>query len=216
MSTGGPRLLVLPADEEFLVLRREGGDRSQASHFSSLFERHHKQVVAWACRMTGNYTLATDLAQDVFIKAWVALGEFRGGSRFTTWLYTITRNCCLDYMKARAARPREVDSRTLETSPPVVHNDALASLEAEQAAKLVRRLMRDARLDPMEARAFRLHFAEDLPLDAVTARLGLTNGSGARAKIVSAKRQLRRSVERWQRAIARPRAALYVTPAAGR
>ena len=187
--------------------------------FGAMFERHHRHVIAWACRFTGSYELARDLAQEVFIKAWSALGRFRGGSRFTTWLFAITRNCCLDYMKARAARPREVDSRALDTAPPVVHNDALASLEAQHAARLVRRLMRDARLDPIEARAFRLHYGEDVPLEAVTARLGLTNASGARAQIVSAKRKLRRSVERWQRAMARPRAsraALYATPAAGR
>jgi len=149
--------------------------------------------------MSGSYELSKDLAQDVFIKAWGAWDRFRGDSQFSTWLYAITRNCYRDHLKARAVRPREVGDRALTTDPPAVENDAIAALEAEHAAALVRRLMRDARLDPMEARVFLLHYGEDVPLRDVTARLGLTNPSGARAQIVSAMRKLRRSAERWER-----------------
>jgi RNA polymerase sigma-70 factor, ECF subfamily len=169
------------------------------SEVTALFERYHRHVVAWACRMSGSYELAKDLAQDVFVKAWSGWDKFRGEAQFTTWLYTITRNCYRDYVKARAARPREVDADAMSSHPPVVQNEALAALEAEHAATLVRRLMRDARLDPLEARAFRLHYGADMPLQAVTSRLGLRNPSGARAQIVSAKRKLRRTAERWQR-----------------
>jgi len=167
--------------------------------FSALFERHQRHVVAWACRITGSYELAKDIAQDVFIKALTGIDGFRRDARFTTWLYTITRNCCHDYSKARAARPREVDDRVLLTAPPVVENDAIAALEAQYTARLVRRLMRDARLDAIDARAFTLHYRDDVPLEAVTERLGLTNRSGARARIVSAKRKLRRCAARWRR-----------------
>lgn len=174
---------------------------------AELFDRYYSHVVAWACRMSGSYELAKDLAQDVFIKAWSAWDRFRGDSQFTTWLYAITRNCWRDYLKARAARPAEVDDRVLATASPVVENEGVAALEAQHAAALVRRLMRDARLDPLEARAFRLHYGDDLPLQAVTARLALTNPSGARAQIVSAKRKLRRSADRWMRLAARSPAA---------
>ena len=172
-----------------------------------LFDRYHRHVVAWACRMSGSYELARDLAQDVFIKAWAAWDRFRGDSQFTTWLYTITRNCYRDHVKARAARPHEVDDRSLTTDSPVVENDAIAALEAAHAAALVRRLMRDAHLDPIETRAFVLHYGVELPLQDITRRLGLTNPSGARAPIISAKRKLRRSLERWQRLAARTTAA---------
>ena len=171
-----------------------GNDRDIAA----LFERYHRHVVAWACRITGAYDAANDIAQEVFIKALTGIDRFRGASRVTTWLYSITRNCCLDHMKARACRPREVDDRVLLLTPPVVENDALSSLEAQEAARLVRWLMHDAKLNPTEARVFVWHHGEDLPLQAVTARLRLTNPSGARASLVSATRKLRRSASRWQ------------------
>jgi RNA polymerase sigma-70 factor, ECF subfamily len=178
-------------------------DSASVSHrdteIAALFERYHRQVVAWACRMSGSYELAKDIAQDVFVKAWTSWDKFRGDAQFKTWLYTITRNCYRDYVKARAARPVEVAAEAAGTSLPVVENEAIAALEVEHAATVVRRLMRDAHLDPIEARVFALHFGEDMPIDTVTARLGLRNRSGARAHIVSAKRKLRRSAERWQR-----------------
>jgi RNA polymerase sigma-70 factor, ECF subfamily len=169
------------------------------SQFTALFQQYQRYVIAWACRITGSYEAATDLAQDVFIKVWNGIAAFRGDARLTTWLYTVTANSCRDYMRARAARPREVDDRALLSSPPVVQNEALAEIEAQQKAMLVRRLMRDAKLNRTEARAFRLHYGADLPLPAVTVRLGLKNPSGARARILSAKRKLRRSAARWQR-----------------
>jgi RNA polymerase sigma-70 factor, ECF subfamily len=188
----------MPSDDD-LIQRHERESTSAAPlvSFGVLFDRHHHRVVAWACRLSGNYELARDLAQEVFIKAMTRVGAFRGDSRFTTWLYTVTRNTCRDYEKARARRPRESGSETL-THEPVTENDALASLEAQHTSALVRRLMRDARLDRIEAQAFQLHYADDMPLQTITVRLGLTNRSGARAHIVSAKRKLRRSLERWQ------------------
>jgi len=166
----------------------------------ALFERYHRHVVAWACRITGAYDLANDIAQEVFIKALGGIGRFRGASRVSTWLYTITRNCCRDHMKARACRPREVDDRALLVAPPLVENDALRSLEAQQAARMVRRLMREAKLRDTEARVFVWHHGGDVPLHAVSARLGLVNPSGARASLVSATRKLRRAATRWQQA----------------
>jgi len=164
-----------------------------------LFERYHRHVVAWACRITGSYELARDLAQDVFVKACSGIDSFRGEAQVTTWLYTVTRNCCHDYLRRRSRRPLEVDERALLAAPPIVENTAVDWIEAQHAAALLRRLMRDARLDSTEARAFTLHYGEDVSLQLVTKQLGLTNASGARARLLSAKRKLRRSAERWQR-----------------
>ena len=192
-----------PSDDD--LIRRHTREITSAApldSFGVLFERHHRRVVAWACRLSGNYELARDLAQEVFIKALTRIGAFRGDSRFTTWLYTVTRNTCRDYEKACARRPRERASDTL-THEPMIENDALASLDAQHTSALVRRLMRDARLDRIEARAFRWHYGGDVPLETITIRLGLKNPSGARAHLVRAKRKLRRSRERWERLTAR-------------
>src|SRR5262245_131334 len=183
-----------PTDEELVGRhRRERALSDGHAYFGVLVERHQKRVVAWACRVTGSLETARDIAQDVFVKAFVAIDSFRGESRFTTWLYSITRNRCRDYLQAKAARPREVEEAVLRTAPPTVQNDAITHLETQHAAAIVRRLMRDAHLDRVEARAMVLHYGIDMPLERVTAVLGLTNRSGAKAAIVSAMRKLRRT-----------------------
>jgi RNA polymerase sigma-70 factor (ECF subfamily) len=187
-----------PTDEELIQRHQIETERSQPpTSFGLLFERHQRHVVAWACRMSGNYDLALELAQEVFVKVFRRLDAFRAESRFTTWLYTITRNCLRDYLKARAARPREVGDAALLTAGPVTANDGVAVLEAQSARRLVRRLIRDARLDQTEKLVIAMHYRDDEPLDAITAALGLTNASGAKAPIVSAKRKLRAAAARW-------------------
>lgn len=168
--------------------------------FGLLFERHHRHVVAWACRISGNYELALDLAQDVFVKVFTRLHAFRADSRFTTWLYSVTRNCFRDYAKARAARPREVGGEALLMVAPVTTtNAAVAELEAQSARRLVTHLIRDARLDDVELRAFAMHYCDDIPLSEITAALGLTNASGAKRPIMSARRKLRAAAARRSR-----------------
>ena len=168
---------------------------------AGLFERYHRHVVAWACRITGSYELARDLAQDVFIKACSGIDGFRGDAQVKTWLYTITRNCCRDHLRKRAARPIEVNEEMVAAAAPVVENAALRWVERQHAATLVRSLMRDAKLDRTEECAFRLHYGDELPLRVVATRLGLSNASGARAPLLNARRKLRRSAQRWQRGI---------------
>ena len=188
------------SDEELVRRHRAASDRVNGPHFATLFERHHRPVVAWACRMTGNLEFGKDLAQEVFLKAYTRLDAFRGESRFSTWLYSITRNCYRDWLKARSARVIEVGGDALLTAPPsVAHNDGPLALEAEARRALTWRLIRDARLTSIERRVMTLHYGADMPLDALSASLSLDNASGARAFIVSAKRKLRAAVARWRR-----------------
>jgi DNA-directed RNA polymerase specialized sigma subunit len=75
-------------------------------------------------------------------------------------------------------------------------NAALATLDARDAQTVVRTLMEDV-LDEAEKLVMTLHYGHDMRLDAITATLGLTNPSGAKAYIVSAKRKLKAAVKRW-------------------
>jgi RNA polymerase sigma-70 factor (ECF subfamily) len=186
------------SDEELVARYRGAQGASDGRPFiNALFERHHARVVSWCYRLSGSRESAYDLAQDVFAKAFAGLHTFRSNARFTTWLYVIVRNCCNDEARRRAVRPREVvDEDGLEALQ-FTHNDALAVLDAESARKTVQDLMRGS-LDETEIRVMTLHYGHDMPLQAVTSLLGLTNTSGAKAYIVSAKRKLNGAVARWK------------------
>jgi RNA polymerase sigma-70 factor, ECF subfamily len=196
---------VEPLSDEELVTRyrSESGSPQGERWLNELFQRHHSRVALWCLRITGNREDAADLAQGVFLKAFRYLDSYRGDSRFSTWLYSITRNHCFSEIKTRAAKPEEFGDPVLaefaDRSP-----GADVRLERESDARMVRELVRNS-LTEIEGRVFTLHYAEDLPLDSITRLLQLENASGAKAYIVSAKRKLARAAERWKAGAGRRR-----------
>lgn len=185
------------SDEELIARYRLTPGSDQARLFlDELFRRHQTRVVAWCYRLTGDRTAAVDLAQDIFMKAYASLDTFRSDSKFTTWLYVIARNNWRDVLRAKAVRPREAPEELMVDAEPSMANDAIAALDATDARTIVRQLMDDV-LDETERRVMTLHYGHDMRLDAITAALGLTNTSGAKAYIVSAKRKLQAAVKRW-------------------
>ena len=184
--------------DEQLIAQYRLAPASEGSRrlIDELFHRHHARVVAWCYRFTGDRQLAPDLAQEVFIKAYASLDAFRLDSKFTTWLYVITRNRCRDEQRSRAVRPREAPEEAMFEAELSDSNDALATLDARDARTVVRTLMDDV-LDDTEKLVMTLHYGHDMRLDAITATLGLTNPSGAKAYIVNAKRKLKAAVKRW-------------------
>lgn len=84
--------------EAELVSRSQEGDQAA---FAELVERYHKKVYNLAYRMLGHGEDARDLTQEVFLKAYFALPDFRGDCTFATWLYRITTNLCLDSLRRR-------------------------------------------------------------------------------------------------------------------
>src|SRR5262249_18736032 len=107
------------------------------------------------------------------------------------------RNRWRDELRARQVRPREAPEADMRDAEPFTANEALATLKAHDARAVVQRLMNDA-LNEIEKQVMTLHYAQEMTLDAITAPLGLTNVSGAKAYIVSARRKLNAAVSRWK------------------
>jgi RNA polymerase sigma-70 factor (ECF subfamily) len=97
-----------PKDLELERVRAaQAGDRDA---FDFLVERHKEVVYAVAYRFARDPDLALDLAQDVFVRAYRGIRSFKGRSSFSTWLYRIAMNTCIDYTRRQS---RSVDSRTV-------------------------------------------------------------------------------------------------------
>ncbi|MBQ2767934.1 MAG: sigma-70 family RNA polymerase sigma factor [Clostridia bacterium] len=79
-----------------LIARAAGGDEDA---FSALLERYEKMVYNLAFQYTQNREDAADVTQDTFIKLWRTLGSFRGDCSFTSWVFRITQNTALDYLR---------------------------------------------------------------------------------------------------------------------
>lgn len=184
------------SDEQLVASHRaEKGRPSGAIYLDELFRRHRQRVATWCYRLTGNVDAAADLAQDVFLKAFQRLDSFRGESRFTTWLYSIARNQCLDALRSRPANAEQPQEVFLEELADTRAEDISVALEREQSEELIRELVRET-LDETESKVMSLHYVEELSLDAITRLLGLTNPSGAKGYIVNARRKLSRALEK--------------------
>jgi len=72
--------------------------------FEILVRRHRNMVLNIVYRFIGNRTDAEDLAQDVFLRVWQAAGRYRPTAKFTTWIYRITANLCINEVKAARRR----------------------------------------------------------------------------------------------------------------
>jgi RNA polymerase sigma-70 factor (ECF subfamily) len=97
------RVQQVSSDDLQLIQRAQARD---AEAFQTLVLRYQDRVYNTAFRLTGHRTQAEDLTQEVFLKAFKALGKFKGKSSFSTWLYRITVNACTSEWRRASAQKR--------------------------------------------------------------------------------------------------------------
>lgn len=178
-----------PQDETLLRMWQEAPPQQKRAAADRLFSRYYERVSRWCYRFTGDRDAATDLAQEVFLKAHRHLDSFRGNAQFATWLYSIVRNEAFNRAK-RTQTPVESEEVLLDVPSLAPDPEAIATQNSR--SRRLHRFLTDT-LDETERTVFTLHYGEELPLDAITRMLRLDNTSGAKAYIVSAKRKLSRA-----------------------
>lgn len=187
-------------DEELITAYREGwGPRTREDAADELFRRHQSRITRWCCRFTHDRETAADLAQEILLRAYRNLDKYRGECRFSTWLYVIARNCCFTAVQRRVTEPVWIAKSQSTELPDTLSIDIHEAFETEQARQSNWRFILET-LDKTEARVMLLHYGEELPLSAVSRMLGLTNKSGAKAYIVSARRKLSAAMRPHKRA----------------
>ena len=173
-------------DEELV---RDARDGSQGA-LDQLVDRHHAIVYRTALGILGDADEAADATQETFMKAFRALGRFRGDARFRTWLLTIASNAARGMHRKRERR-RE---KPLEDAPDVVapgRDGSQAVSEAEEVERVARLL---ARLPEKQRLAVQLRTQEGLSFKEVAEIIGSSEGA-ARVNYHHGIRRLRGMIE---------------------
>ena len=86
--------------------------KGDTTAFQLLVETHQRRVISTVARMLGSESDAEDIAQQVFIRVWKSAARYEATAKFTTWLFTITRNLVCNELRRRKRHP----SRSLEAA----------------------------------------------------------------------------------------------------
>jgi RNA polymerase sigma-70 factor, ECF subfamily len=158
---------ALRMDDRDAVVACQRGEREA---FDRLMERYQRDVYRLCYRYVNNHHDANDMAQEVFLKAYRAIGRFRGESAFSTWLYRIAVNTCLNFRSSRKPQAEEVSDALPDRAPGV-----LAAVEGEERARVVRSAV--MRLPEKQRATLILKIYHDLTHEEVAGILGSSIGT---------------------------------------
>ncbi len=186
-----PAGLDIDTDDDTLLKRVAAGDRTA---FAALMRRHVDRAHGLAYRIVGNRSDAEDVVQDAFLKVWIRAGQWRPGTaQFSTWLYRVVFNRCLDLKR----RPR---SDNLDAVDEIGDGrpDALSGIEAQQEQRRMAAAI--AGLPERQRAAIALTYTTGLA-NAAAAEVMEISLKAFESLLVRAKKELRselsRSAEEW-------------------
>lgn len=174
-----------------LVSAAKNGDTDA---FGTLVERHQSMVYSLAFRMTGNPDDAADLSQDAFLRAWRGLDRFQERSTFATWLYRLTNNLCIDFLRREKRRDEvsitvEKDGEEYQSELPDERYAPERVLEKKQAQLTLEQGL--AALSPEHRQVLILRETEGLSYVEIARILGLEEGT-VKSRLARARLALRR------------------------
>lgn len=172
------------SDDE-LVRQCRAGDRAA---FDALVQRHQRQIYQLCFRFAGSHEDAAELAQDAFVRAYRALGSFKGTSSFATWLYRIAVNQCLSRLSLKSPKTEPLDTAVISAGR---DEPADVSLLRRQRAQRVRAAI--ARLPGKQRATLILRMYHELSHEEIAGVLEITPGA-SKANLFHALRALRRTL----------------------
>jgi RNA polymerase sigma-70 factor (ECF subfamily) len=144
--------------------------RGEREAFDRLVEKYQRDVYRLCFRYVNNHQDANDMAQEVFLKAYRALDRFRGDSAFSTWLYRIAVNTCLNFRAARKPDRAELPEALPDRAP-----GALERLEKDERSDRVREAV--SRLPEKQRATLILKVYHELTHEEVAGILGSSVGT---------------------------------------
>lgn len=179
-------------DDAELIAQFQNGDTAV---FDTLFTRYQKRTYRLVQRFVSNHEDALDLTQDAFIRAYQGLADFKSQCQFYSWLYRITVNLCIDFLRKKARSEvmlyESDDSEEIPMAnvPDLRSESPSKALENKELRAQLRKAIR--RLPPKQRQVFILRHWDGLSLKDIAATVGRSDGT-VKAHLFHAHRNLRK------------------------
>jgi len=167
--------------------------RGDHAAYAVLVNRYQNFVFTLVLRMVKNREDAEEIAQDVFIKAYKYLADFRGASKFTTWLYTIVNNTSITFLRKKKLDIHSLDNERVFEMAENQDSGMRANL-VEQKSKQAMVNNAIAMLGPDDAEIITLFYKAEQSLEEIAAILGL-EANTAKVRLHRARTRLKDKME---------------------
>ena len=162
--------------------------------YGQLVQRYQQFVFTLVLRFTDNREDAEEISQDIFVKAYRSMADFRGESKFSTWLYTIVRTSCITFLRKKKLATTSIDNERTQLT--------LENLESSFSANLVEQKSRHAvvneairLLSPDDAQLITLFYKGEQSLEEIGRIMGYDPNT-VKVKLHRARHRLKEKLEK--------------------
>jgi RNA polymerase sigma-70 factor (ECF subfamily) len=186
MAAALSNVVRVPMGDSTDVALAAGGDRLA---FERLYRTHANRVFSLCARMSGSRARGEELTQDVFVRTWQKLPQFRGESAFSTWLHRLAVNVVLNARKTEGKQASRTEDGDVDDERWDEVARAPLHIERMDLTDAISKLPAGAR------KVFVLHDVEGYKHEEIGEMLGITSG-GSKAQLHRARLLLREALER--------------------
>ncbi|TMI94024.1 MAG: RNA polymerase sigma factor [Bacteroidetes bacterium] len=180
-----------PSDSEIISLVLKGDHNA----YALLVERYKSYVFTLTLRFTKNREDAEEVAQDIFVKAYRSLADFKGTAKFSTWLYTIVNTTCITFLRKKRLQVSSLDDeRTFEVADS--QDSGFRANQVEQKSRLTMVNRAIAMLNPDDAEIITLFYKNEQSLEEIGQILGLEVNT-AKVRLHRARARLKEKMEKY-------------------
>lgn len=169
--------------------------RGEKALFAELVKKYQNFVFTIAGRYASNREDAEEIAQDVFVKAYKNLADFRGDAKFSTWLYTITSTTCISFLRKKKLAVHSLDQEhVFELAD--AQDSSFRANQVEQKSRITMVNQAIQLLSPDDAKVITLFYKGEQSLEEIGLIMGIDPNT-VKVKLHRARQRLRNKMEEY-------------------
>ena len=179
-----------PLDNDLIKSVLQGNQRD----YSELVKRYQNFVFTIVLRYTESREDAEEISQDVFVKAYRSLADFRGESKFSTWLYTITTTTCITFLRKKKLDVQSLDNERIFAVADNIDSGIRAN-QVEQKSKVNMVNQAIGLLSPDDAQIITLFYKGEQSLEEIATIMGMETNT-IKVRLHRARTRLKEKMEK--------------------